>query len=76
MAPIILAEATSTLINKFRRWGGGSAHSQKKCYEHRPKSNKGRAKNNKQLAKSNQQREKSTEQKVTFSGKIKFDSTL
>ena len=22
MAPIILAEATSTLINKFRRWGG------------------------------------------------------
>ena len=25
MAPIILAEATSTLINKFRRWGGGGA---------------------------------------------------
>ena len=29
MAPIILAEATSTLINKFRRWRG-SAHTRKK----------------------------------------------
>lgn len=75
MAPIILAEATSTLINKFRRWGG-SAHTQKKCYEQQAKSNKRQAKNNKQLAKSNQQREKSNEQKVTFFGKIKFDRTL
>ena len=30
MAPIILAEATSTLINKFRRWGGGALPTHKK----------------------------------------------